>query len=204
MCCTRQCLVVLLDIGQTGYGSTFPVLTAWKRPDWLRMPVILRMPGCTAAHHMTSIREQRDSDLISDGLLLIKSCRQRRRPPPPPPPQQPSLCLSHTILWFLHCSLPKKGLICSSMESWDLTFFFSFLVFFFRSFCYFFLDESHYLRARFRENRVCDCMCGCGCVFARFTTLTHVPVASPICTNTALLHTHPQPCSHYNTNRSDL
>lgn len=122
---------------------------------------------------MTSIGEQRDSDLITDGLVLIKTCRQRRRPLPSPPLPSPASAAQfhrqshHSVVSPLLSA--KKGLICSSMESWDLTFFSS-LVFFFCSFCSFFLFEQHYLQAPFTV-----------CVFARFHHLdARARGASPI------------------------
>ena len=83
---------------------------------------------CTTELHMTSIWEQWDSDLITNSLLLIKTCRLH--PPPSPflffsalslaslsfarlspssPASSTPLLQSRTILRFLRCSLPKRA-----------------------------------------------------------------------------------------------
>lgn len=99
---------------------------------------------CTTELHMTSIWEQWDSDLITNSLLLIKTCRLHPPPSPflffsllsalscflvlcsPPTSSTSPQFQSRTILWFLRCSLPKKGPISSSAESYKLLFFIRF------------------------------------------------------------------------------
>lgn len=81
---------------------------------------------CTKETHMTSIWERRDSDLIINSLLLIKTCTLCLTSTPPPPPSFTIfffLCLylgtlpplstprlqSRTTLRFLRCLLPKRA-----------------------------------------------------------------------------------------------
>lgn len=82
---------------------------------------------CTTELHMTSIWEQWDSDLITNSLLLIKTCRLHPPPSPflffsllsalscflvlcsPPTSSTSPQFQSRTILWFLRCSLPKRA-----------------------------------------------------------------------------------------------
>lgn len=81
----------------------------------------------TTELHMTSIWEQWDSDLITNSLLLIKTCRLHPPPSPflsfsllstlscflvlcsPPTSSTTPQFQSRTILWFLCCSLPKRA-----------------------------------------------------------------------------------------------
>lgn len=109
----------------------------------------LHASPCTTELHMTSIWEQWDSDLITNSLLLIKTCRLH---PPPSPflffsllsPLSPacflvlcSPCLPSSSSCRLHPSTPeshhsavspllaaKKGPISSSAESYKLPSFF--------------------------------------------------------------------------------
>lgn len=59
---------------------------------------------CTTELHMTSIWEQRDSDLITNSLLLIKTCRLH---PPPSPFLSSLLSLFSTLSCFLVLSSPS-------------------------------------------------------------------------------------------------